>query len=63
MAHGLGAQGQVNLAKKSKGYPHYDVTHRKPRTQNEKIVFSISTRRLAKSVKGLNSCLAQSTGK
>jgi len=29
-------QGQVNLTKKTKTCPHYDVTHRKPQFQHEK---------------------------
>jgi len=32
MAHWVSAQGQVNLAKKAKTCPHYDITHRKPQT-------------------------------
>jgi len=36
MAHWVGAQGQVNLAKKAKLRPHYEVTPREPQTQNGK---------------------------
>jgi len=36
MSHWVGAQGQVNLVKKAKTCLHYDVTHRKPQTQNGK---------------------------
>ena len=39
MAHWVGAQGRVNLAKKAKTSPHYDVTPRK--IQNEKYFFKI----------------------
>jgi len=35
---------------------------REPQTQNEKMFFSISTSRLAESIDGLNSFLAQSAG-
>jgi len=38
-ARWVGAQRQVNLAKKAKTWPHYDVTHRKPQTQNDKKTF------------------------
>jgi len=34
MAHWVGTQGQVNLAKVSKTCPYYDVTHREPQTKN-----------------------------
>jgi len=36
--------------------PTYDVTHKKPETQNQNF-FSLPTRRLAKSFEGLNSSL------
>jgi len=36
MARWVDAHGPANLAKKVKTCPHYDVTHRKPQTQNEK---------------------------
>jgi len=62
MAHWIGAQGQVKLAKNSKTFPHYDVTPRKSQTQNEKIFFSIWSSRLAESIEGFNSSLAQSAG-
>jgi len=35
MARWVGAQGQVNLAKKAKTCLHYDVIHRKPQIQIE----------------------------
>ena len=59
MSQWVGAQGQVKVAKNT---PICGVTPRKPPTKNEKIFFSISTTRLAESVKGLNSSLAQSPG-
>jgi len=63
MAHWVGAQGQVNSAKKAKTSTHYDVTLRRPQTQNKKkINFLIWTTRLAESVEGSNSSLAQSVG-
>jgi len=40
MARWVGAHGQVNLAKKAKTCPQYDVTHSKPQTQNENKYFS-----------------------
>jgi len=61
MAHWIGSQGQVNLAKKAKTSPQYDATPRKPQTQNDKNLFRW-TRRLAESVECLNSSLAQSAG-
>ena len=55
MACWVGAQGQVNSAIKAKTYPNYDVPPKKK-------FFLIWTRRLPKSVKGLNSSIAQSAG-
>ena len=46
----------------SQKHPTCGVPPRKPPTENEKFFFSISTTRLAKSVEGLNSSLAQSPG-
>ena len=57
MAQWVGAQGQVNVAKNT---PTCGVSPRKLPTENEKIFFLIS--RLAESVEGLNSSLAQSPG-
>jgi len=48
------------LAKISKTCSHCDVTSRNPLTENEKLFFSISSRRLAESVDGLDGSLAQS---
>jgi len=61
MAYWVGAKGQVNSATKVKTCPHLDVTQRKLHAQNENFFF-ISTRRLAESVEGLISSLAQSAG-
>jgi len=56
-----GAQGRPNVAKSSKTCPHCDVTFRKPPPKT-KSAFSISSRRLAESVDGLDSSVAQSPG-
>jgi len=32
MARWFGSQGQINMAKKAKSCPDYDVTHKKPQT-------------------------------
>ena len=39
MAHWVGTQGQVYLAKEAKTCPHCDVTHREPQIRNEKNIF------------------------
>ena len=62
MGHWVSVQGLIKLAKNAKTSLHYDVTPRKPQIQNEKFVFSISTKRLAESLEGFNSPLAQSAG-
>jgi len=62
VAFWIGAQGRVKLVKNAKTSRNCCVTNRKPQTQNEKKFFSFSTRRLAESVGGLNSFLAQSAG-
>jgi len=41
MAHWVGTQGQVKLAKNARTSPHYDIAPRKPQTQNEKHLFFI----------------------
>jgi len=61
MGQWVGVQGQAKVAKISQTCPHCDITSRKPQIQSEKF-FLISTRRLAESVEGLNSSLAQSPG-
>jgi len=45
----------------AKNVPTYDITHKKPETQNQKF-FSVQTRRLLQSFEGSVSSLAQSTG-
>jgi len=62
MGQWVGAQSQVKVAKKMQKYPHlWRSTQRTP-NQKQKNFFSMSTRRLAESVKGLNSCLALAAG-
>ena len=56
-----GAQGLPKFTKISKTCLHCDVTSRKPH-RKRKTFFSMSTRRLAESVEGLNSSLALATG-
>ena len=51
--------GQVKVAKNT---PTCGAPPWKPPTENKKFLFSISTTRLAESVEGLNSSLAQSPG-
>jgi len=63
MAHWDVAQGQAEMAKIRKNTPVFDAPPRKTQTQNEiNFFFSIWTTRLAESVEGLNSSLAQSPG-
>ena len=54
----VGALGQVKVAKKMQNTPTCDVPPSKRQTKNKKIFFSMSARRLAESVEGLNSSLA-----
>ena len=61
MGQWVGAQGQPKVAYFSKTCPLCDVTSRKP-PPKLKIVFLILATRLAESVEGLNSSLAQSPG-
>jgi len=58
MGHWVGAQGRPKVTKISKTCPHCDITFQKTPTENEKRLFSMSTKRLAESVEGLNSSLA-----
>jgi len=53
--------GPDKFAKNSKTCPHCDVTFRKPKIEKEKKFLTCSLR-LAKSIEGLNSSLAQSAG-
>jgi len=62
MGQWVKTQGQVKVDKNLKTCPHCDVTSRKRQTENKKTFFSISTKRLAESVKGLNSSLALPAG-
>jgi len=62
MACWVGAQGQVKLGQNGKNMPllwHHPQKKTNPKTK----IFSIWTRRLAESVEGLNSSLAQLAGK
>jgi len=60
MAQLVGVQGQVKVAKNSQNTPTCSGPPSEPQTENEKRCFSISSRRLAESVDGLNSSVAQS---
>jgi len=62
MFYWIGAQDWVNGAQKTQKHPHLWFPPREPQTRNKKIIFSILTRRLAESVEGFNSSLAQSAG-
>ena len=58
----VGAQGQVKVAKKMQKHPHlWRSPHQTP-NQKQKNFFSMSTRRLAESVEGLNSSLTPAAG-
>ena len=62
MAHWVGAQGQIKLAKKSQKHALIVTSPQKtPNPKRKNFVFS-STGRLAGSVDALNSSLAQSAG-
>jgi len=61
MGQWVEAQGRPKVANISKTCLLCDVASRKPPTETE-IFFMISTTRLAESVQGLNSSLAQSPG-
>jgi len=61
MAHWIGAQGRVKLAKKTQQHPPLMTSsseNPKPKTD----FFSVGTRSVAKSVDGSNTSLALSTG-
>jgi len=63
MAHWVGAQGQIKLAKKSQKHALIVTSPQKtPNPKRKKIFFSVLTGRLAGSVDALNSSLAQSAG-
>ena len=61
MAQWVGVQDRPKVARKKQKHPHLWWSPWEPQTQN-KIFFSISTRRLAESVDGLNSSLALAAG-
>jgi len=61
MARWFGAQDQVTSAKKRKNTPFGTSLAENPKYKTEKKV-SVETRRLAKSVGGLNTSLALYTG-
>jgi len=63
MGQWVEAQGWPKMAKISKTCPLREVTSRKPPPKPNIVFFSILTTRLADSVEGLNSSLAQSPGK
>jgi len=54
-------QGPGKFTKHAETCPHCDVTFRKPKIEKEKKILACSSR-LAESVEGLNSSLAQSAG-
>jgi len=62
MAHWNGAQGQAKMAKITQKHPYLWRSSQKSSNQNEKIFFSILSTKLAESVEGLYSSLAQSPG-
>jgi len=61
MSQWVGVQGRVKVAKKAKTPPFVAVPKENP-TLKTKHFFSISPSRLAESVDGFNSSLAQSPG-
>jgi len=62
MAQWVGAQGRPTVSKNKQKHPHVWRSPREPKTENEKNFFSILTRRLVESIKGLNSSLALAAG-
>jgi len=63
LSHNNGPMGWgPGPGKGSQKHPHLWRSSRKPPTENKNIFFWISTTRLAESVEGLNSSLAQSLG-
>jgi len=63
MAHWIGAQGQVKLAKKTQKHLHLWRPPQWTPNPKRKTFFSKWTRRLAESVEDLNNSLALSVGK
>ena len=63
MGQWVGVQGKVKAAKKKQKHPHlWRSPKRTPNRKRKTFLFSISSRRLAESVDGLDSSLAQSAG-
>jgi len=62
MAHWDGAQGQAKMDKITQKHPYLWRSTQKSSNSKRKNFFSILTTRLAESVEGLNSSLAQSPG-
>jgi len=62
MAHWIGIQGQVKLAKKSGKHAVIVTSPQKTPIPKTKICFSLSNRRLAESVDALKSSQDQSAG-
>ena len=62
MAHWDRAQGQAKMAKITQKHPYLWHIPQKSQTENKKCFFSMSTRRHAESVEGLNSRLALAAG-
>ena len=60
---GLGPRARQSWPKIAQTCSHCDVTHKKPKVQAEKKLFSISSRRLAESAEGLINSLALLVGK
>ena len=62
MAQWVVVQGQVKVAKKSKNTPTFSGPPANPKPKTKILFLSISSRRLAESVDGLDSSLAQPPG-
>jgi len=62
MAKWVGVQGQVKVAKKNNNTPTCSGLPSERQTESEKRLFFISIRRLAESVDGFDSSLAQPPG-
>ena len=62
MPQWIWVQGQVKVAKKTQKHRHLWRSPQRTPNRKRKTFFSISTRRLAESVDGLDSSLTQSPG-
>jgi len=60
MVQWVGVQGQVKVAQTKQKHLHLLRSPRNTPTENEKVFFSISTKRLAESVEGLNEQFSRS---